>query len=429
MEATIPNISFDLPTSIFIIIISIVMVALLAGSEAGILSVNKIKVKNLENNGDKRSQAISELLRNHDKLFATILTVENAFIILASSISATLAHKMFGEIGTLVTSFIMTIIIVIFGEITPKTFAAQNSELIALLVARPIRLLVKVLNYPILILTTSTKGIIFILNKLGFGTKGTDEFSITEGEIRMMIDEGELQQDDKELLKNVFDFKDSVASDVMVPRTMINAVPKNYTVRETLLEMVTYRHSKMPIYDETIDNILGIVNLKDLVAQIIENEAVNDEKIEKFIIPVLFIPESKKVKDVLELMQQKKIQMCVVTDEFGGTEGIITIQDLMEVIIDDIEDSDSNNKENGNFETIDENTFVLHGTSYIEDINEELKVNIPEGNYQTIAGFILNKLGKIPSVGEKFFHENLEIIINEVVGPKIVKVTIINHKK
>lgn len=427
MEATIPGISFDLPTSVFIILISIIMVALLASSEAGILSVNKIKIKNLENNGDKRAEAISELLRNHDKLFATILTVENAFIILASSISATLAHSMLGEIGTLIASFVMTIVIVIFGEITPKTFAAQNSELVALLVARPIRFLVNLLNYPILILTTSTKGIIIILNKLGFGTKGNDDFSITEGEIRMMIDEGELHQDDKELLKNVFDFKDSVASDVMVPRTMIKAVPKNYTVKETLLEMVTYRHSKMPVYDETIDNILGIVNLKDLIFHVIENNNTNDEKIEKFIIPVLFIPESKKVKDVLELMQQKKIQMCVVTDEFGGTEGIITVQDLMEVIIDDIEDSDPNNKENKDFETIDDKTFILNGTSYIEDINEELRINIPEGNYQTIAGFILNKLGKIPSVGEKFFHNNLEIIINEVVGPKILKVTIIKH--
>jgi CBS domain containing-hemolysin-like protein len=427
METTIPGINFNLPTSIIIILFSIIMVSLLASSEAGILSVNKIKIKNLENNGDKRAEAVSELLRNHDKLFATILTVENAFIILASSISATVAHSMFGEIGTLIASFIMTVVIVIFGEITPKTFAAQNSELIALLFARPIRFLVNLLNYPILILTTSTKGLIYILNKLGFGTKGNDEFSITEGEIRMMIDEGQLQQDDKELLKNVFDFKDSIASDVMVPRTMLNAIPKNYTVRETLLEMVTYRHSKMPVYDDTIDNILGIVNLKDLVSQVIENNNINEEKIEQFISPVLFIPESKKVKDVLALMQQKKIQMCVVTDEFGGTEGIITVQDLMEVIIDDIEDSDPNNKENSDFETVDDKTFILNGTSYIEDINEDLKINIPEGNYQTIAGFILNKLGKIPSVGEKFFHNNLEIIINEVVGPKILKVTIIKH--
>jgi len=426
MEATIPGLEFDPVTSSFLIGFSIIMVGLLASSEAGILSVNKIRIKNLENNGDKKAKAVNELLLNHDKLFATILTTENAFIILASSVSATVADKLFpGGAGTLIASFVMTILIVIFGEITPKTFAAQNSEKVALGAAIPIKFLVKVLNYPIMFLTASTKFLLYLLYKMGFGNREFHDYSITEGEIRMMIDEGHLQQNEKDLLQNVFDFGDTVAEEVMTPRTMIKAIPSNYTVHETLLEMTTYGYSKLPVYENSIDTIVGIVTLKELIDSVLQDEKSNNEKIEKFIKPAVFIPESKKITDILKLMQQERIQLCIVTDEFGGTEGRITVQDLLEEIVGDIEEGQDGDSED--VETLDERTYVLNGAAYITDLSEDLGLNVPEGNYQTIAGFILHKLGKIPTPGEKFIHENLEIIVSEVMGPKILKVMIIKH--
>ncbi|MFN4149673.1 MAG: CNNM domain-containing protein, partial [Candidatus Sericytochromatia bacterium] len=217
MEASIPSIQPDIVTSIILIAFCIMMVALLASSEAGILSANKIKIKNLENNGDKRAKAVSDLMKSHEKLFATILTVENAFIVGASSISASAAvANDFGSTGAIISSFVMTILIVIFGEITPKTFAARNSELVALTMAIPIRFLVKVLSYPIFLLTLSTKGLLILLNKFGIGSKtSSHDDPITEGEIRMMIDEGHLHQDEKELLQNVFDFGDEVVQQAM----------------------------------------------------------------------------------------------------------------------------------------------------------------------------------------------------------------------
>jgi putative hemolysin len=426
MESTIPGLKFDLVPSIIFIVFCIIMVALLASSEAGILSVNKIRIKNLENNGDKKAKAISELLGSHDSLFATILTVENAFIIFASSISATIAHDLFGEAGTIIASIVMTIAIVIFGEIAPKTFAAQNSEIVALNAALPIKALVKLCSYPVFLLTSCTKLLLYLTNRMGFGSKEANDYSITEGEIRMMIDEGSLHQSERELLQNVFDFGDAVVGQVMTPRTMIHAIPLNYTIREALLEMVTYGYSKFPVYEESLDNIIGIVYLKELIGTALEQNTLDTETIDKFARPAIFIPESKKIRDILKMMQQKRVQIFIVTDEYGGTEGLVTVEDLVEQIVGDMSE-EVGNMDDKDVETVDEKTFVLSGTAYIEDIREEIGLDIPEGNYQTIAGFILQELGKIPTAGEKFVYKNLEIIVSEVVGPKILKVTIIKH--
>lgn len=426
MEPTDTGLQFELLPSVVLIIFCIIMVAVLASSEAGILSVNKIRIRNLENNGDSRAKAIADLLRNHDKLFATVLTVENAFIILASSISATIAHNRFGELGTIIASFVMTILIVIFGEITPKTFAAKNSELVALGVAKPIRMLVRFFTYPVFILTTSTKFLIYLLNKLGFGSPGSDHYSITEGEIRMMIDEGHLQQNEREMLQNVFEFGDEVVEQAMTSRTMISAIPQDSTIREAIHEMVTEGYSKYPVYEDSLDNITGIVYLKELIAQTFDKSDVDTETIEKYIKEVIFVPESNKISDTLKMMQKKRIRICIVTDEYGGTEGLITIQDIMERIVGDIMGQDDNPDDKEDFEALDEKNFIIHGTATIEDIRDE-GIDIPEGDYQTIAGFILRELGKIPTAGEKFVHNNLEIIVSEVVGPKILKVTIIKH--
>jgi len=402
------------------------MVALLASSEAGILSVNKIRIKNLENNGDVKAKAILELLGSHDRLFATILTVENAFIIFASSISATVAHDMFGQAGTIAASVVMTILIVIFGEITPKTFAAQNSESVALNAAIPIKILVRICAYPVFFLTSSTKLLLLLLKKMGFGSPESAHYSITEGEIRMMIDEGHLHQSERELLQNVFDFGDAVVSQVMTPRTMIHAIPKNYTIREALLEMVTYGYSKFPVYEESLDNIIGIVYLKELISTALEGNTIDLETIDKYARPTIFIPESKKIRDILKMMQLKRVQIFIVTDEYGGTEGLVTVEDLVEQIVGEMGE-EVGGTDDKDVETLDEKTFFLSGTAYIEDIREENGLDIPEGNYQTIAGFILQELGKIPTAGEKFVYKGLEIIVTEVVGPKILKVTIIKH--
>lgn len=420
--------SLDLFTSALLIAFCIAMVAILASSEAGILSANKIRIKNLENNGDKNAIAVSDLLKAHESLFATILTVENAFIVFASSISTTLAHQYLREsaMGTLVASFLMTILIVIFGEITPKTFAAQNSELVALTVAVPIRFLVKILYYPIWFLTSCTKILIYLLNKLGIGTKGTTHTQITEGEIRMLIDEGHINQSERELIHKVFDFDEEIVAQVMTPRTMIKGIQKETTVKEALLEMITEGYSKFPVYEESLDDIVGVLFEKKLVSHILSKDNGGADLITDFVEPVTFIPENKKIKHVLSIMKQKGERVFVVTDEYGGTEGLVTAQDILERIVGDIS-QDSEDSDTQEVENVDEKTFVLNGTTSIEDIKSETGIELPEGDYQTIAGFILHKIERIPTSGEKIDHDNLDIVVSEVVGPKILRVTITKH--
>lgn len=426
MGTSIPGLQFELLPSVILIIFCIIMVAFLASSEAGILSANKIKIKDLENKGNSRAKAINDLLKSQDKLFATFLTVENAFIIFASSLSTTLIHMYFpGEYVTLIASFIMTFLIVLFGKITPKTFATQNPDLVALWFSRPVKLMVKLLEYPIFLLLGLSKILIYILNKMGFGTPGLEDQTITEGEIRMMIDEGHLHQNEREMLQNVFDFGDEFVEQAMTPRTMISAIPRDCTIREALHEMVTEGYSKYPVYEDSLDNIIGIIYMRDLVTKTIDKTDIDIETVEPYIKPPIFVPESNKVSDTLKMMQQKRVQMCIVTDEYGGTEGLITVQDIMERIVGEIEEDNSD--EDDDLEILDDKTFILNGTATIEDIIDE-GLEIPEGDYQTIAGFILQQLGKIPTAGEKFVHNNLEVIVSEVVGPKILKVTIIKHK-
>ncbi len=261
---------------------------------------------------------------------------------------------------------------------------------------------------------------------MGIGTKGTDHKMITEGEIRMIIDEGHINQSERDLLHNVFDFDEEIVAQVMTTRTMITGIQKESTVKEALLEMVSVGHSKFPVYEESLDEIIGVLFEKDLISHIISKESGGEDNISDFLKPVTFIPENKKIKDVLTLMKEKGERIFIVTDEYGGTEGIITSQDILQIIVGDIS-QDSQDHDSHEFESVDEKTYVLPGTASIDDIKEETGIEFPEGNYQTIAGFILNKLERIPSVGEKLEHDNSDLFISEVVGPKILKVTIIKH--
>ena len=416
MDTFIPEFKLGLIASLVIIFISILLVAVLASSEAAILSISKVRVRDLEKQGFKRAKVISELLSDHDKFFATILTTENALIIFASSVSATLIHGKFLDLRTLLSALIITILIVIFGQITPKTFAVRNSEIVALNMAFPIKFLVIVLRIPIRILSACSFFLILLMGKIGISSKEEGQYSATESEIRLMIEEGRLHQDERELLQNVFEFGDTVASEVMIPRTQIKAIPYNYTVKEALLEMVAYGHSKFPVFNDSIDNIVGIVYVKELVNAILENESVETVGVDKYIRPAIFIPENKKITDILKMMQERKIQLFLVADEYGGTEGLVTVEDLLEEIVGEIKETIGGILESNTVETVDESTIVVNGSVYIDDLNEESGLELPEGDYQTIAGFILKQLGKIPKTGEKFKYKNMEIIITEVVG-------------
>jgi CBS domain containing-hemolysin-like protein len=424
MEATLPIGSDNLPVTIATMVLCVILVALLAGSEAALLSVSKIRIRNLAEQGVKSALAVAKLVEKHDKLFATILTTENFFIIIASSLGTATALKMFGPEMLIWASLVLTILVVIFGEITPKTFAAQNAEKVSLLVARPMLWLVTITSPFISILSAITA---MLLRLTGQHGRVHSPF-VTEEELRMMIDvsstEGVLQHEERELLQNVFEFGDTVASEVMISRTRVIALEDDTTLRDLLHTAAETGHSRYPIYHESIDTVVGIIHLKDALVTLAGDPAAMDQPILALMKPPVFIPENKKIAELLPLMQKRRLQMVVVADEFGGTEGIVTIENLLEEIVGDIDDEHHVDDE-AEVQTVDEKTAVVDGTVTIDDVNDQVQINLPYGPYQTLAGFIMTQLGHIPHAGEKLIYDSIEFTITEVHGPRVDKVTIV----
>lgn len=418
---------------LFLVIFSIIMVAFFASSEAAILSVNPIRVQKLAENGDRRAITLLKLRGDHDKLFATILAVENMFIIFGSGIGHASLERSFHDIHIplllipLLATCVLEFFIVLFGEITPKTFAAQHSLRFALMMSRPINI-VMIVVYPIIkfVFVVPSKGLIYLLEKI-MG-QGEHMPSITEEELRMMIDksskEGVLEQDERELLQNVFEFGDTVVSEIMTIRANVLAFQIDTSINEALPEMLESGYSQYPIYGDSIDDIRGIVFIKDIFKYRI-NETPNDtDTLEKLCRATIFVPENKKIDSLLEMMQKHKTKAAIVADEYGGTEGLVTITDILSEIVGDMED------EYSPIETfifqIAQDKYLIQGVTSIYDVNQKIGIELPEGNYQTIAGFILEQLGQIPNAGELVQFNGLELKVTQMMGPKILEVQLTN---
>lgn len=429
----------SLPLAIGVVSFCIVMVGAFASSEASILAANRIRIQQLADRGDKRAKAFCELRDEEDKMFATILAVENMFIILAASFGVSSAenilgpdHKVwlgFASIATLgFIPFLLEFLIVLFGEITPKTYAARHATRMALMVSRPLNFIIKLL-YPIIRFTfvEPSRLLIKMLDRI-FGSKENTP-SITEEELRMIIDrssqEGVLDVEERDLLHNVFEFGDTVVSEVMTNRTQILAFESDELISEALPEMLESGFSRFPVYEETIDEIRGIVHLKDLFKAHHQGQLKPEDTLAQFIQPTLFVPEDKHVTDLLAMMQTHQIRTVIVADEYGGTEGIITLRDLMNEIFGNLEKDHSDQNE---IREHREGVYRVQGQTSIYDLDEELDIKLPEGKYQSIAGFVLDQLGHIPVAGESCTYDKWDFIVTEVIGPKILEVEIQERK-
>lgn len=429
METHIPALNFDSTISCIFIAFCILMVALLASSEAAILAINKIRVKHLAKQGNKNALAIMELIKKPEQLFATILATENMFIIVGSSVGTASAISYFGPQSTILVSLILTILIVIFGEITPKTYAANNADVYALIVAKPLLFLVNALRPVILFFTYSTKSILHLLQKIGISSKHKQKhFHLTEEEIRMMINEGTFSHEEKKLLENIFEFSDTVVGEIMIPRTRIKALHINTSIKSALARIAEIGYSRFPVYEQSLDDIEGILYIKDIINALALKTGTEEDLIKFFIRPTIFIPENKKISELLRLMQKKHTYMAIIADEYGGTEGLITAEDILEEIVGEIEDETSPIKRRTDvlITVSDKSTIIVKGDTTIFDVNNQIKRPLPYGDYQTIAGFILYYLKGIPHQGQKIIFDNMEIIVTKIISPKIQEVKIVD---
>jgi len=408
--------------SLVILLISILMVAFFSSSEASLISVSKIRIRSLAERGNRAAQTARDLWENHDKLFATILLTENAFIIFASSVGTTLALTIFGEQGLLVASLVMTVLIVLFGEITPKTCAARHSERMSLLVARPISLIVRVLNPVIFVFTLIANSLIGLVSR---GREVQSPF-VTPEEISMLASIGEQQgtvlEMEREMVHKVFEFGQRQVREVMIPRPDIVGIEIDTTLEGLLGTFSCSSHSRFPVYEGDLDNVIGFVSIKDVLLALARDSANARAHVREVVRPTTFVPETKQVGQLFRKMRSQHMQISIVIDEYGGTAGMVTLEELAEEIVGRLTDEWVTEPL---LVEIDEQTIQVHGLMRIDEVNRELGMVLPEdAHYDTIAGFVLYQLRRIPEEREHLSYGDIELTVLEMKGPKIEKVLI-----
>ena len=415
----------DSSTSSLIQIIALVILLIGSGffsaSETALMSLSRIKIRHMEEDGVRGAKLVGSLLEDSNRLLTSILIGNNIVNIAATSISTSLFITLWGAQGVAAATALMTVLVLIFGEITPKTISANTPEKVSLIVAKPIKIFMIILKPVVGIFNIITK-IIFKL--LGVDDHGVRPF-ITEEELKTMVnvshEEGLLEIEEREIINNVFEFGDMQAKEAMVQRLDIVAIDVEDSYEEIIELFKTEKLSRMPVYEETIDDIIGILNIKDVI--FLSDEEIVNFDVKKYIRDPFFTYEFKKITQLLEEMKKDKSQMAIVVDEYGGTAGLITIEDLVEVIVGDIEDE--YDEEEDEIEVISSNEFLVEGSTKISDVNEVLDINLESEEFDSIGGYIIGYIKHIPEENEVIEVDGVKFNIESVDKNRIKKIRII----
>ncbi len=422
-------------SQLIILVILILLNAYFAASEIAFISLNDAKIEKQAKEGNKKAKQIEKMLKEPSKFLATI----QIGITLAGFLSSAFASETFADmlapvlnswipaisigvwksIAIIIITIILSFFTLVFGELVPKRLAMKHYEKISFATISVIRA-ISIITAPFVkLLTVVTNAISRI-----FGVGENEEETVTEEEIKMMVNQGEekgtIEESEKELINNVFEFNDITVSEIMRHRKDIFAVDMRISNEELLdeLSQEEYRYSRIPVYDETIDEIKGILYVKD----ILKNIKKKNFKVKNLIKEAYFVSQNRLINEVFKELQKNKMQIAIVVDEYGGTAGLVTMEDILEELVGDIYDEyDEEEKE---YEKIDENTYILSGSLPIYDVNKLLDAGIPEGDYDTLSGFLQEELGRIPEDEEKPVIETEKVTykIEEYEDKRILKV-------
>ncbi|MCI9274771.1 MAG: HlyC/CorC family transporter [Clostridia bacterium] len=418
---------------ILIIVILILLNAFFAASEIAFISLNDAKIDIKAKEGDKKAKKIKDMLVNPSKFLATIqIGITLAGFLSSAFASETFASELapilnswipqislaaWNNIAIIVITIILSYFTLIFGELVPKRLAMKNCEKIAYATIGVIKGISVVTGPFVKFLTFSTN----IVSKL-FGVSENEEETVTEEEIRMMIDVGEekgtIEEEEKNMINNVFEFDDKVVSEIMTPRTKIFALDMELTIAEVLNELSEdFKYSRVPVYDEQIDNIKGIVYLKDILL----SSKNKNTKMKSLVREAYFVPETKPINDLFSELRKNRKQIAIAIDEYGGTSGIVTMEDILEEIVGEIYDEyDEIEKIE---EKVDENTYLFSGNIAIYEIEDILDVDIEDGDYDTISGYLVEKLGRIPTDKDKGTVIETEDVVYKIENVKERRIT------
>jgi len=399
-----------------ILVILLSASAFFSSAETALMTSNKLKIRNLAENGDKRAKKVLDITANTDKMLSAILIGNNVVNLTASSLSTTLTLKIFGSSLVGIATGILTFLILVFGEITPKNVASKNAENMALAYIGVISVIVTVMT-PVIFIVNKVAGAV-----ISIFTKNSDENNaVTEEELRAMVEysheEGVIENEEKKMIVNVVDFGDTVAGDIMVPRVDMVMVDEKSSYEEILQVFREERYTRIPVYEETPDNVIGILNVKDFL--LIEDK--ENFVMKELLREPLYTYEYKKTSALMMDMRKTGANIVIVLDEYGITAGLITLEDMLEEIVGEIRDEFDADEDEG-ITKVSDLEYLIDGSTNLDDINDRIGLELSSDEYESIGGLIMEKLGRIPAEGEIINLDNIVLTVKKMDHARIEKV-------
>lgn len=398
---------------LILIIVGVMFSAFFSSSETALTSINTFKIRQMEKNGVKNSHILKKLVDNITKVLTTILIGNNIVNIVTTTIATIFFTDVFGAKGAVISPIILTIVVLIFGEVTPKNIATANPERLSLKVSKPIRffnIILTPLSF-ILGLVTNSIGKLFI-------SDNTDNDKVTEEDLKTIVDvseeQGVINNEESEMINNVFEFGNSDVSDIMTARTNMEAIPVDLPIDELKTFLRGSNHSRIPVYGKNIDNILGILHMKDLVSHMISEK---DLKLIDCIRPAYYVYDNMHIFDLFTTMRGENLSLAIVIDEYGGTSGLVTIEDIVEELVGEIDD-----EYDSAYETIykiNEKEYLVNPSIHLNDFNDYFDTDLEEIKNDSIGGFVIDNLSRIPNKGDSIKINNMTITVLQVDRYKI----------
>lgn len=405
---------------LIIIIILLMLSAFFSSAETALTTSNKIRLRSMAEEGNKRARKVLEITDDSGKMLSAILIGNNIVNLSSASLATTLATKIFGNAGAGIATGILTLLVLIFGEISPKTFATIHSDKISLAYAGVIGLLMKLLTPAIYIINKLALGFLILLRVDASGAQNT----MTEDELRTIVDvsheEGVIETEEREMINNVFDFGDAQAREVMVPRIDMTFADINSTYYELLEIFREDKFTRLPVYENSTDNVVGIINMKDLLLY----EDKDQFSIRNILRKPYYTYEHKNTAELLLEMRKSSINIAIVLDEYGATAGLITLEDLLEEIVGEIRDEYDMDEEDP-IQKINELEYMVQGSTNLNDLHDRMNLELVSEDYDSIGGYLIGLLDHLPTVGESITtEENIYFRVEDMEKNRIHKIFI-----
>lgn len=394
---------------LIVIIVGVIGSAFFSSSETALTSLNVFKIRQMEENGVENSSLVRKLTDDIGKVLTTILIGNNIVNIVTTTVATIFFTDLFGPSGAIISTIVLTLTILIFGEVTPKNIASSSSEKVALKVAKPIKFFDFILKPMSFFLQAITN----FLTRLLIGENAKKGDLVTEEDLKTIVDvseeQGVINDQESEIINNVFEFGDSDVEDIMTARTNMEAIAVDTEDRELKDFLKNCKHSRIPVYGKSIDNIIGILHMKDIVAFIAEDKALN---IEEMIRPAFYVYDNMHIFDLFKSMRGENVSLAIVIDEYGGTSGIVTIEDIVEELVGEIEDEYDTHLES--ILKINDKEYLVNPSIHINDFNDYFDTDLVQIKNDSIGGFLIDKIGRIPKLGDSIEEEGIKITVVQI---------------